>query len=65
MLPSAQPPAIYGWTRLGSALNAEDNDIQWEDLARYTDVFYIGATKNGGLLGEADCVQQTSPRRWF
>jgi len=39
--------------RLGSALNAEDNDIQWKDLARYTDVFYIGATKNGGLLGEA------------
>ncbi len=39
--------------RLGSALNAESNDIGWEDLAKYSDVFYIGATKNGGLLGEA------------
>ncbi|MDO4880984.1 MAG: aminotransferase class V-fold PLP-dependent enzyme [Capnocytophaga sp.] len=39
--------------RLAQGLNNEQNDIQWEDLARYTDIFYIGATKNGGLLGEA------------
>ena len=34
-------------------MNADENDIQWEDLARYTDAFYIGGTKNGALIGEA------------
>lgn len=39
--------------RLGSALCAEDNDITLSDLSKLTDVFYIGGTKNGALLGEA------------
>lgn len=39
--------------RLAQALNADENDIQWEDLAHYTDAFYIGGTKNGALIGEA------------
>ena len=39
--------------RLAHALNASGNDITWEDLARYTDAFYIGATKNGAIMGEA------------
>lgn len=39
--------------RLGSALCAEVSDISFADLAQYTDVFYIGGTKNGTLLGEA------------
>lgn len=39
--------------RLGPALTAEGNDLSFQDLSRFTDVFYIGATKNGGLLGEA------------
>lgn len=39
--------------RLGTALTADDNDLTIEDLAMYCDAFYIGATKNGGLLGEA------------
>ena len=39
--------------RLAHAMNAEQNDITWEDLARYTDAFYIGGTKNGALIGEA------------
>ncbi|MGE0003223.1 MAG: low specificity L-threonine aldolase [Candidatus Izemoplasmatales bacterium] len=39
--------------RLGSALTAKDNDITLSDLAKWTDAFYIGATKNGGLFGEA------------
>ena len=51
--------------RLGSALNAQDNDIQWEDLAQYTDVFYIGATKNGGLLGEAIVINKSELQEGF
>ncbi len=39
--------------RLACALSAEDNDITLNDLCKYCDVFYIGATKNGGLIGEA------------
>lgn len=39
--------------RLGQALTAENNDLTFEDIAQYTDVFYIGGTKNGALLGEA------------
>ena len=37
--------------RLGSALAT--GLISLEDLTLYSDVFYIGAAKNGGLLGEA------------
>jgi|SRR5680860_510164 len=39
--------------RLGYALTAENNDLTLSDIARLTDVFYIGGTKNGALLGEA------------
>lgn len=39
--------------RLGSALTAETNDVTLEDIAKYSDAFYIGGTKNGFLLGEA------------
>lgn len=39
--------------RLGHALTAENNDLSLVDIARLTDVFYIGGTKNGALLGEA------------
>lgn len=39
--------------RLGHALTAKNNDLKFSDLAKYTDVFYIGGTKNGALLGEA------------
>ncbi len=39
--------------RLGMALVADGNDVSLEDLARLTDAFYIGGTKNGALLGEA------------
>lgn len=39
--------------RIGNALMASDNDLTMVDISRLTDVFYIGATKNGALLGEA------------
>ena len=39
--------------RLGSALSASDNDLSLEEIAKYTDVFYLGGTKNGALIGEA------------
>jgi threonine aldolase len=39
--------------RLGSALASEKNDLTICELAKLVDVFYIGGTKNGALLGEA------------
>ena len=39
--------------RLGNALVAKDNDLTLADVAKLTDVFWLGGTKNGALLGEA------------
>lgn len=39
--------------RLGSALASKINDLSFEDIAKLTDAFYIGGTKNGAYLGEA------------
>ena len=39
--------------RLGYALAAQGNDLTLADLARLTDVFYIGGTKVGAMFGEA------------
>lgn len=39
--------------RLGAALTSSENDLRFEDLCTYCDVFYIGGTKNGALFGEA------------
>ena len=39
--------------RLGSALASPASDLTLPDLARLTDAFTIGGTKNGALLGEA------------
>jgi threonine aldolase len=48
-----------GWTlfidgaRLGAALASSSADFGWPEIAALADVFYIGGTKNGALLGEA------------
>lgn len=39
--------------RIGTALMAKENDLTLEDIANLVDIFYIGGTKNGALLGEA------------
>lgn len=39
--------------RLASALTAINNDLTLQDIANLVDIFYIGGTKNGALLGEA------------
>ena len=39
--------------RLAYALACPENDVTLKDLAELTDVFYIGGTKCGALLGEA------------
>ena len=39
--------------RLAYALGCPENEVTLKDLARLTDVFYIGGTKCGALFGEA------------
>ncbi|TDR31997.1 threonine aldolase family protein [Hydromonas duriensis] len=39
--------------RLGAALMSHDADWDLADIAALADVFYIGGTKNGAVLGEA------------
>ncbi|MGB0906497.1 MAG: threonine aldolase family protein [Maricaulaceae bacterium] len=39
--------------RLGAALTAEGQDLTLADIAALTDVFWIGGTKAGALIGEA------------
>jgi threonine aldolase len=49
--------------RLAVAL--DKSDITLADLARYTDVFYIGGTKNGALLGEAVVIVNQDIKKSF
>ena len=39
--------------RLGSALTCRAADLDLADLGRLVDMFYVGGTKNGALIGEA------------
>ena len=51
--------------RLGSALACSDNDLTLEDISKLTDAFYIGATKNGALLGEAIVINNKTLNKGF
>jgi threonine aldolase len=42
--------------RLGNALCNKESLLTLQDLSTYTDIFYIGGTKNGALIGEAIVV---------
>lgn len=51
--------------RLGVALTSEENDLTLDDIAHLTDVFYIGGTKNGALLGEAVIITNDELKDYF
>ena len=51
--------------RLGYALASEGCDMTLADLARLTDVFYIGGTKVGAMFGEAVVFTNKSLTRNF
>ena len=53
-------PLYIDGARLGYALGAKEADFSLEDIARLADVFYIGGTKMGTLLGEAVVVTNRS-----
>lgn len=51
--------------RLGSALSAEESDLELSDLPALVDAFYIGGTKNGALIGEALVICNDSLKEDF
>lgn len=51
--------------RLGHALTAENNDVTLEDIAKLTDTFYLGGTKNGALIGEAIVINNKNLQEEF
>jgi len=51
--------------RLGNALVAKGNDLSLADICSYTDMFYIGGTKNGALYGEAFVIKNTNLKTNF
>ena len=58
-------PLFLDGARLGYALMSEGADVTLEDVARLTDVFYIGGTKVGALLGEAVVFSNTALAKNF
>ena len=51
--------------RLATALTASANDVTLNDISRLADIFYIGGTKNGALLGEAIVFQNSKLSKDF
>ncbi len=51
--------------RLGHGLTAEISDLTLEKVAELTDIFYIGGTKNGALLGEAIVINHPDLQQDF
>ena len=49
-------PLFIDGARLGYGLAADGGDVTLKDIARLSDVFYIGGTKVGALFGEAVVV---------
>lgn len=51
--------------RIGTAIMAQNNAISLCEMGKYTDVFYIGGTKNGALLGEAIVISNEKLQKDF
>lgn len=58
-------PLFIDGARLGYGLVAEGNDVTLHDIARLSDVFYIGGTKVGALFGEAVVITGSSLLKHF
>ena len=58
-------PLYLDGARLGYGLVSPETDVTLEDIARYTDVFYIGGTKVGALCGEAVVFTKKAPKHFM
>lgn len=62
---SHEIPLYIDGARLGYGLAAEGGNVTIEDIARLSDVFYIGGTKVGAMFGEAVVVTNPKLLRHF
>lgn len=60
-----QIPLFLDGARLGYALAARSTDLDLPALADLTDVFYIGGTKMGALMGEAVVFTKSNQPKHF
>ncbi len=51
--------------RIGTALTSDYNDLTLSEISDYVDIFYIGGTKNGALLGEAIVINNEKLKENF
>lgn len=58
-------PLFLDGARLGYGLMSEASDLALEDIAKLTDVFYIGGTKVGALFGEAVVITKPELKKDF
>ena len=58
-------PLFMDGARLGYGLMAKGTDVTLADIARLTDVFYIGGTKVGALCGEAVVFPHGAPAHFM
>lgn len=60
-----QLPLYLDGARLGYGLVSEGTDVTLSDIAKLTDVFYIGGTKVGALCGEAVVFTRKAPAHFL
>lgn len=58
-------PLFIDGARLGYGLMSPENDCTLKDIAKYSDVFYIGGTKVGALFGEAVVIVNNDLKKDF
>ena len=51
--------------RIGCALCSEENDLTLAEISKFVDLFYIGGTKNGAMLGEAVIINNNCLKKGF
>lgn len=58
-------PLFIDGARLGYGLMSDKSDVTLADIAKYSDVFYIGGTKVGALCGEAVVFTKNNKPKQF
>ena len=58
-------PLFIDGARLGYGLASKQTDVTLEDIAKYSDVLYIGGTKVGALCGEAVVFTKNNAPKQF
>lgn len=58
-------PLFIDGARLGYALAMDDNDLTLQDMTNLADIFYIGGTKVGAMMGEAVVIVNPALKQDF